>query len=54
MPARVGVADGIIGDIRVPIQSLRPAGDEAVRLGEASQGGVVVPGVVKHTLTGAG
>ena len=48
MPSRVIVSQGIIIHVCIPIQSLHPARDNAVRLREASQGGVVPSGVVEH------
>jgi len=47
MSAWVGEVDRAVVDIRIPVQSLRPAGDDAIRAGETSQGGVVVAGIVK-------
>jgi hypothetical protein len=50
MPARIGVLQRIVIDIRIPIPRLRALalfGDQAVGLGEAAQEGVVPSGIVK-------
>ena len=44
----VCIVNRIISCIRIAIQALHTAGDNRVRLGEASQGGVVPAGVVEH------
>lgn len=48
MPARVDVIHRRVVDVGVAVQSLHPRRDDAIRLGEASQGGVVPAGVVEH------
>jgi len=46
MPARIGVHQRIVVDIRIPIQPLHPARYNRIRLGESPQRGVVPAGVV--------
>jgi hypothetical protein len=43
MPRRIRISDRIIAGVRVPVIALRPARDERVRAGEASQRRVVSP-----------
>ena len=42
MPAWIRIPDRIIVDIRIPIQPLNAGRDNRIRLGEASNGGVVI------------
>ena len=56
MPARVRIPQRIVVRVRVavPRQGIPRAGDEGVRLGKPSQGGVVPAGVVVHQPEGVG
>ena len=51
MPTRIRILERIIVNVRIPIPGLGALAllrDDGIRLGEASQGGVVPAGVVKH------
>ena len=48
MPTRVDVIHRRVVDVGVAVQSLHAGWDDAVRLGKASQRGVVPAGVVVH------
>ena len=48
MSTGVGISSRTIIDIRIAIKSLHAAGNNRIRLGETSQGGVVPAGVVVH------
>ena len=46
MPARIDKIHRVIVDIRIAIQPLNAGRDNRIRLGKASQGGVIPAGVV--------